>query len=116
MAKFILYEKARESNKIIDRLLKNKSIHPILSDQLKRASTSIVLNIAEGNGRWTQKDRRRFFVIARGSVEECMAILDLLVDDEVITELENNQYRQKYLELLKITTKLINKYYNMPKK
>jgi four helix bundle protein len=47
-------------------------------DQLDRASTSIVLNLAEGNGKFTPPDRCRFFDIARGSALECAAALDLL--------------------------------------
>lgn len=48
-------------------------------DQLDRASTSIPLNIAEGNGKYTAKDRCRFFDVARGSAFECAAGLDILV-------------------------------------
>ncbi len=48
-------------------------------DQLDRASTSIVLNLAEGNGKFTPPDRCRFFDIARGSALECAAALDVLV-------------------------------------
>jgi four helix bundle protein len=48
-------------------------------DQLDRASTSIPLNIAEGNGKFTQPDRCRFFDNARGSTLECAAALDVLV-------------------------------------
>src|SRR3954468_24917549 len=47
-------------------------------DQLDRASTSVVLNIAEGNGKRSHPDRCRFFDIARGSVVECAACLDVL--------------------------------------
>ena len=47
-------------------------------DQLDRASTSIVLNIAEGNGKRSPPDRCRYFDIARGSVVECAACLDVL--------------------------------------
>ncbi|HEV7926983.1 MAG TPA: four helix bundle protein [Verrucomicrobiae bacterium] len=47
-------------------------------DQLDRASTSIVLNLAEGNGKYTAPDRCRFFDIARGSALECAAALDVL--------------------------------------
>jgi four helix bundle protein len=48
-------------------------------DQLDRASTSIPLNIAEGNGKFSSKDRARFLEIARGSALECAAALDVLV-------------------------------------
>jgi four helix bundle protein len=47
-------------------------------DQLDRASTSIVLNLAERNGKFTRPDRCRFFDIARGSALECAAALDVL--------------------------------------
>jgi four helix bundle protein len=47
-------------------------------DQLDRASTSLVLNLAEGNGKFTSPDRCRFFDIARGSALECAAALDVL--------------------------------------
>jgi four helix bundle protein len=47
-------------------------------DQLDRAGTSIPLNIAEGNGKFTKPDRCRFFDNARGSALECAAALDVL--------------------------------------
>jgi len=47
-------------------------------DQLDRASTSMVLNLAEGNGKFTSSDRCRLFDIARGSALECAAALDVL--------------------------------------
>lgn len=48
----------------------------LLADQLKRASLSIPLNIAEGSGKSTPNDSRRFYAIARGSAMECAAALD----------------------------------------
>ena len=53
------------------------SISRQLRDQLLRASQSIVLNLAEGRGKPTVKDQKRFFAIAFGSVRECQAILIL---------------------------------------
>jgi four helix bundle protein len=50
-----------------------------VKDQLDRASTSVVLNIAEGNGKYSLKDRCRFFDTAHGSALECAAGLDVLV-------------------------------------
>ena len=47
-------------------------------DQLDRASTSLPLNIAERNGKFSTVDRARFLEIARGSALECAACLDVL--------------------------------------
>jgi len=58
----------------LERAKKSSPLH----DQLDRARTSILLNIAEGNGRFTTADRCRFFDMARGSALECAACLDLL--------------------------------------
>src|SRR6516165_6700429 len=56
-----------------------------VKDQLDRASTSIPLNIAEGNGKYAPKDRCRFFDIAHGSALECAAGLDILVAKRKLT-------------------------------
>lgn len=56
-----------------------------VTDHLDRASDSMVLNIAEGNGRFTSKDRCHFFDIARGSALECASSLDILVAKKIVT-------------------------------
>ncbi len=48
-----------------------------LKDQLKRASFSIPLNIAEASGKVREADRARYYAIARGSAMECAAVLDV---------------------------------------
>ena len=48
-----------------------------LSNQLDRAASSIALNLAEGRGRRTSKEQKRFFTIAYGSQQECKTILEL---------------------------------------
>ena len=49
-----------------------------LKDQFQRSSLSICLNIAEGAGRLTPKDRARFFTIALGSLRESQCLLELI--------------------------------------
>src|SRR5262245_13732735 len=56
-----------------------------VKDQLDRASTSIALNLAEGNGKYAPKDRCRFFDTAHGSALECAAGLDVLVAKQKLT-------------------------------
>jgi four helix bundle protein len=54
-------------------------------NQLDRASTSIPLNIAEGNGKRSAKDRCRYLDTSRGSAFECAAALDILVARKRLT-------------------------------
>ena len=60
---------------LLKKIPKKMSVH----DQLDRASTSIPLNIAEGNGRFAPRDRCRYLDLARSSALECAACLDVLL-------------------------------------
>ena len=75
-----------------------------VKDQLDRASTSIALNIAEGNGKYTPKDRCRFFDIAHGSALECAAGLHILV---ARTKLTPDQIRPGKERLHRVVRMLI---------
>jgi four helix bundle protein len=66
-------------------------VHRPARDQWLRASQSIPLNIAEGNGKTAEADRRRYFEIARGSVLECAAIQDVLVVGKGLAETESQE-------------------------
>lgn len=59
---------------ILENIPRKQAVH----DQLDRSSTSIALNIAEGNGKYTSKNRCRYFDISRGSALESAAALDIL--------------------------------------
>ena len=75
---------------------KLNGVHRHARYQWLRASQSIPLNIAEGNGKTAEADRRRYFEIARGSALECAAIQDVLV---VGKGLEEDVSREHKVEL-----------------
>ena len=68
----------------VGELLAEVTAKAAARDQLDRASTSIPLNIAEGNGKFSAVDRARFLEIARGSALECAACLDVLAVRKLI--------------------------------
>jgi len=78
-----------------------------LSDQLDRASISVPLNIAEGAGRSTPRERARHYTIARGSAGECLACLDLL--DLELAAPPTAEGRALILRLLNVLTALIRR-------
>ena len=61
------------SAQVLDEMPKGNAT---LADQLRRASLSIPLHVAEGVGKSSRPDPRSFFHNARGSAMECAAILD----------------------------------------
>ena len=82
---------------------KLSGIHRHARDQWLRASQSIPLNIAEGNGKATVADRRRYFEIARGSTLECAAIQDVLL---VVKALDESQHHKRKSHLKRIAAML----------
>jgi four helix bundle protein len=84
--KLNVYKKAVEFVEWTDKFIKTNEIKNSTADQLSRAAESIVLNIAEGNGKFTQKDRCRYFDISRGSAMECAGCLDVLSAKNLIDE------------------------------
>ena len=78
-----------------------------LSDQLDRASISISLNVAEGSGRSTPRERARHYTIARGSAVECLACLDLLELETTVASMP--EARIIILRVLSVLTGLIRR-------
>lgn len=68
---------------------------------------SIMLNIAEGSGRLTKPDKRRFYIIARGSAFECVAIFDFLTETNTINTETYTIYYCKLAEISKMLHSLI---------
>ncbi|HNZ40178.1 MAG TPA: four helix bundle protein [Candidatus Latescibacteria bacterium] len=72
-----------------------EGIHRAARGQRLRASQSIPLNIAEGNGKTADADRRRYFEIARGAALECAAIQDVLVVGKALDEAESQERKDE---------------------
>ena len=79
-----------------------------LTDQLNRAALSIATNLAEGNGRFTKADRKNFFIISRGSVQECIPLLELARRKELIPESTVMNLRSQLETIAKMISGLIN--------
>ena len=106
--KLNVYREAKDLNrKISDFLKQNKSIDKYLRDQLKRASISVVINIAEGSGKFTKADKRNFYTIARGSVYECVALVDILSDENTIDDNMFEYFYQRFESISKMLSGLI---------
>ena len=67
-----------------------------LSDQLRRASLSIVLNIAEGSSKQSDKDFNRFLTISLGSIDEVVACLELAYKLDLITSKDYEELERKH--------------------
>ena len=78
----------------------------VLRDQVERASVSVVLNVSEGAGRRSRKDKRRHYTIARGTAMEVAAALDLVAGRKLADETQVRSVRQVYVRIVRMLTKL----------
>ena len=102
-----VYRAAVEFQGIASALCSNRRMTANLRDQLERASTSVVLCIAEGAARRTAADKARLFAIARGSAAECVAILDLLDARCLLTAAQQRHGRRLLIRIVQMLTRLM---------
>jgi four helix bundle protein len=108
--KLVVYQRSKTFHLEITRwLVSNQVVDSVTRDQLRRASLTIALNIAEGSGRFSQKDRGNFFVVARSSVFEVAAIFDILKDASRIAQPDFEKFYLEADELSRILFTLIKK-------
>lgn len=101
---FPVYQKAETFYlTIVSQILRQTNIDYIIRDQLNRASLSINLNIAEGSGRHASGEKRHFYLIARGSANECVSILKMLSKLHLIAP---DSYDSLYIQLTEISKML----------
>jgi four helix bundle protein len=94
----------------VGALLNEVAAKAVAKDQLDRASTSIPLNIAEGNGKFSAKDRARFFEMARGSALECAACLDVLLVRKLTSEQQVVGQKEKLARIVQMLIGLLRKF------
>jgi four helix bundle protein len=105
--KLKVYQKALEFVKWSGSILSGIKTKIAVADQFDRASTSIVLNIAEGNGKYSGKDRCRFFDISRGSALESAGCLDILFAKNIINDSLLKEGKEKLKEIVSMLIGLI---------
>ena len=91
------------ANDVIERLPRGRS-H--LADQLTRASTSIVLNLAEGAGKHSKPDKRRFYLTARGSATESAALLDVCLRLRLLDAADHQAGKERLMRIVSMLIKL----------
>lgn len=91
------------ANGVIEALPRGRS-H--LADQFTRASTSIVLNLAEGAGKHSKPDKRRYYLTARGSATESAALLDVCSRLELLDEAGHKAGKAMLVRIVSMLIKL----------
>lgn len=80
-----------------------------LGSQIIRSSTSVALNIAEGSGKYSDKDFKHYLSIALGSLFETIASFDILRDSRLVTE-------ERFLEIKRLGNIIASQIGGMKKK
>jgi four helix bundle protein len=106
--RFDVYRIALEFQDLVPRMLPRRGM-AALRDQLDRASSSILLNTAEGAGRFSRAEKAQFYLIARGSAMESGAVLDVLLSRGLITSAVHRHGRGLLLRVTQMLTRLIQR-------
>lgn len=115
--KLKVYQRSISFVKFVQAITSELPKRSYIIDQITRASSSIPLNIAEGNGKYTSKDKSKYFDIARGSALECAACLDLLAIQFQMTSEDINKGKEMLKEIVSMLiglTKSISKRVHEP--
>lgn len=106
----MFFKTARElrinAYKIMRKLPESEKFN--LTDQIRRASTSIVLNIFEGSSRKSKTERKRYYEMARGSVIEIDTCCDIIVEENYMSKEELNELGTKIKTTFILLSNLIN--------
>lgn len=101
-----VYQKAIEFGTTVIRMVEKMRAprnHFRLIEQLESAATSVAMNIAEGKGRYSKKEFRHFLYIARGSLYETIALLQILLK---LRWIDHESYQNIYADAEEISKML----------
>ena len=104
-----VYQKSLDVVQDVETLSKNLKgqVSFSLMDQLSRASLSVPLNIAEGNGRWHKREKQQFLRIAQGSVFEMVPVIQVMHRRGLIEKSYYDSMYERLERLAKMLTSLI---------
>jgi four helix bundle protein len=105
--KLNVYQVSLAFNEWVGELLPSIEAKAAAKDQLDRAATSIPLNIGEGNGKFSNRDRARYFDIARGSALEAAASLDVLVSRKPMASAQVISAKQQLVQIVNMLMGLL---------
>lgn len=109
--KLDVYSEVKEVNLLVLKLIySGKLDDAYLADQLKQATIGIQLNLAEGTGRFSSKEKKHFATVSRSSVFECVALLDVLL---ATGKIDHELHRSLYERYEKISKMLLGFYRNV---
>ena len=103
-----IYKKTKELYILLNKILNNK-VPYALKDQILRANISILLNFAEGYGRFHKNDKKQFYLTSRASLNEVIACFDLVEVHTDISEIDKKKFDEISGVLGKMISGLINK-------
>jgi four helix bundle protein len=87
--------------------LETERRHYRLIEQLESACSSVAMNIAEGKGRYSQKEFIQFLYVARGSLYETVTLLEIFLKQQWITKDKFLELKETGREIAKMLNSLI---------
>lgn len=108
--KLRVYQQALDLTEVVYRLTRKFPREELfgVTSQLNRAVVSVPLNIAEGQGRWTRAENKNFLIIARGSLYEILAIVEVASRQKYISVEDKITTRQRVFSLIRQINQFIS--------
>ncbi len=105
--KLIVYQRSLDFVEFVDDILSRMKDKLNVYEQIDKSSTSIPLNIAEGTGKFSPKDKNKYYDIARGSASESAACLDAMFRRKRITEQEIAKGKEILYDIVSMLIRLV---------